>query len=295
MPTNESASRQHAFTGPVLPQLPEPTHAERVRTLLSLFSVATLSSLSRKHSGFPFGSLMPFALDSAGRPIFLISDMAMHTQNLKEDSRCSLFVGQAGADGDPLGAARVTLVGHAAPVPEEEIATVREQYLARHENSLYWVDFSDFSFFRLQPVDLYYVGGFGVMGWVRAEDYEHAAPDPLANAAPGILAHMNAGHVDAMILLAKSHADIEATEATMTSVDRLGFSLKLKTKDGVRALVSTSLARLPPRRTRERCSSRWCSKPRHEADFHILTRSCQANRMGRFCRRFCKESAPLPQ
>jgi putative heme iron utilization protein len=234
MSPNEPAPRQHAYTGPALPQLPEPTHAERVRTLLSLVSVATLSSLSRKHPGFPFGSLMPFALDSEGRPVFLISNMAMHTQNLKEDSRCSLFVGQAGADSDPLGAARATLVGHAIPVPEEEIASVREQYLARHENSRYWVDFSDFNFFRLQPVDLYYVGGFGVMGWVDAGDYEHAAPDPLANAAPGILAHMNADHVDAMMLLARAHAEIEATEATMTSVDRLGFSLKLKTKDGVK-------------------------------------------------------------
>jgi hypothetical protein len=96
------------------------------------------------------------------------------------------------------------------------------------------VDFSDFSFFRLQPVDLYYVGGFGVMGWVDAVDYEHAAPDPLADAVPGILAHMNADHVDAMILLAESYAGIEATEATMTSVDRLGFSLKLKTNDTVK-------------------------------------------------------------
>jgi heme iron utilization protein len=234
MSPNESVARQHAYTGPALPQLPEPTYAERVRTLLSLVSVATLSTLSRKHPGFPFGSLMPFALASAGRPIFLISNMAMHTQNLKEDSRCSLFVCEAGVDGDPLGAARATLVGHAAPVPEEEIATVREPYLARHENSRYWVDFSDFSFFHLQPVGLYYVGGFGVMGWVDAGDYEQAAPDPLANAAPGILAHMNTDHVDAMILLARAHAGIEATEATMTSVDRLGFSLKLKTTDGIK-------------------------------------------------------------
>jgi len=234
MPTNESSAREHAFTGKAPPQLPEPTLAERARTLLSLVPTGTLSTLSRKHSGFPFGSLMPFALDSAGRPIFLISNMAMHTQNLKEDPRCSLFVGQASAHEDALGAARATLVGHAAPVPEQDHASVRQQYLARHENSRYWVDFSDFSFFRLQPVDLYYVGGFGVMGWVEAPDYQHATPDPLAEAAPGILAHMNADHVDAMILLAKSHAGIEATEATMTSVDRLGFSLKLKTKDGVK-------------------------------------------------------------
>lgn len=236
MSPTEPATRQHASTGPALTQLPEPTHAERVRTLLSLVPVATLSTLSRKHSGFPFGSLMPFALDSAGRPVFLISNMAMHTQNLKADSRCSLFITQTAADGDPLGAARATLVGNAEPVPDGEIASIRETYLARHENSRYWVDFADFSFFRLHPIDLYYVGGFGVMGWVEARDYEHAAPDPLAEAAPGILAHMNADHADAMILLAKSHAEIEATEATMTSVDRLGFTLRLKTNDAVKGL-----------------------------------------------------------
>src|ERR1700680_4343173 len=98
MPPIEPAPRQHAYTGPALPQLPEPTHAERVRTLMSLTSIATLSTISRTHAGYPFGSLMPFALDNSGRPIFLISNMAMHTQNLKADSRCSLFVGQAGVD-----------------------------------------------------------------------------------------------------------------------------------------------------------------------------------------------------
>jgi heme iron utilization protein len=234
MSPTEPETRQHASTGSGLPQLPEPTHAERVRTLMSLVPFGTLSTLSRKHPGFPFGSLMPFALDSSGRPIFLISNMAMHTQNLKTDSRCSLFVGQAGADGDPLGAARATLIGNAESVPENDLAGVREKYLARHKNSHYWVGFTDFSFFRLQPIDLYYVGGFGVMGWVEAPDYEHAAPDPLAEAAPGILAHMNADHTDSMILLARSHAGIEANEATMTSVDRLGFSLRLNTDDGVK-------------------------------------------------------------
>jgi hypothetical protein len=155
---------------------------------MSLTSLATLSTMSRKHAGFPFGSLMPFTLDSFGRPILLISNMAMHTQNLKADSRCSLFVGQAGADGDALGTARATLIGNAEPVPKNDVAGARERYLARHENSRYWVDFPDFSFFRLQPIDLYYVGGFGVMGWVEAGDYERADPYPLAESAPGILA-----------------------------------------------------------------------------------------------------------
>jgi len=235
MSSNETiAYRQHASTGPALPQVPEPTHAERVRTLISLSSVATLSTLSRKHVGFPFGSLMPYALDIAGRPIFLISNMAMHTQNLKADSRASLFIGQAGADGDPLGAARATLIGHVEPVPANDIDIARGRYLTQHENSRYWVDFADFAFFRLQPIDIYYVGGFGVMGWVNAVDYEQSSPDPLAEAAQSILAHMNADHIDSMILLARRHAHLEATEASMISVDRLGFSLRLKTSDGMK-------------------------------------------------------------
>jgi putative heme iron utilization protein len=234
MSNQTTAPRQHASSESALPQLPEPSHAERARTLISLATAATLSTLSRKHPGFPFGSLMPFALDPEGRPLFLISNMAMHTQNLKDDPRCSLFVTLPAADGDPLGAARVTLIGRALPVPEQDLASARKLYLARHENSRYWVDFADFGFFRLEPIDLYYVGGFGVMGWVEEADYEIAAPDPLADDAPGILGHMNADHVNSMILLARIHSQLEANEAAMTSVDRLGFTLRLKTTDGIK-------------------------------------------------------------
>ncbi len=227
-------NRQHAYTGPALPQLAEPSHAERARTLLSLASVAVLSTASNRHEGFPFGSLMPYALDESGRAIFLISNMAMHTKNLRADPRASLFVGQDLAGTDPLGAARVTLLGQVEVVPEAEIASVRECYLGRHPNSSYWVDFADFHFFRLEPVEAYYVGGFGVMGWVDADAYGVALPDPLASSAPGILSHMNADHVDSMILLARKFAQMESTEAAMTAVDRLGFHLRLKTADGMK-------------------------------------------------------------
>jgi putative heme iron utilization protein len=230
-----NAPRQHAYTGSPLPQLPEPSHAERIRTLLSLASVGTLSSLSRNHSGFPFGSLMPFALDPAGRPTFLISNMAMHTQNLKFDPRCSLFVGQKSADVDPLGAARATLIGHAEQVQEHDLVSVRERYLARHENSRYWVDFADFSFFRLQPLDLYYVGGFGVMGWVEAAEYENAAPDPLAEVAPGILAYMNADHVDSMIRLDRVYSPLDANITTMNTINPFDLYPRLKTRDGMKS------------------------------------------------------------
>lgn len=234
MSNPSEAPRQHAYSGPPLPEIAEPSHAERVRTMLAMASVGTLSTVSRKHAGFPFGSLMPYALDGAGRPIFLISNMAMHTQNLKGDPRASLFVGPAGADIDPLGAARATLVGRAEQVPAEGVAEARELYLARHPQSRYWVGFTDFGFFRLEPVELYYVGGFGVMGWVEAGAYAAAKKDPLAEDAVGIMSHMNADHVDSMILLARKHAGLEATEAAMTSVDRLGFTMRLKTAEGMK-------------------------------------------------------------
>ena len=108
---------------------------------------------------------------SSGRPIFLISTMAMHTQNLQADPRASLLVTQPDASGDPLGASRVTLMGNVLPVPEPEVAEARKLYLARYANSKYWVDFEDFSFYRMDVVDVYYVGGFGVMGWVSASEY----------------------------------------------------------------------------------------------------------------------------
>jgi hypothetical protein len=177
---------------------------------------------------------MPYGLDEHGRPIFLISTMAMHTQNLKADPRASLLLVQPDAAGDPLGASRVTLVGNVLPVPQAEVADARTLYLQTYANSKYWVDFEDFSFYRMDVVDVYYVGGFGVMGWVSASEYVQSQPDPLADSMGEIIQHMNADHKDALALLARTFAHMESQEATMTAVDRLGFHLRLKTQDGMR-------------------------------------------------------------
>jgi heme iron utilization protein len=228
--------RKHARPGPASdrPPVPEPTFAERARTLVYLGRIGNLSTLSRKQPGFPFGSLMPYGLDDHGRPIFLISSMAMHTQNLQADPRASLFVTQEGTDSEPLGASRVTLVGNVLKAPNAEVAEARRLYLARHANSKYWVDFEDFSFYRMNVVDVYYVGGFGVMGWVSASDYGHSRPDPLADSMAEIIQHMNTDHKDALVLLAQKFARIESQETTMTAVDRLGFHLRMTTGDGIR-------------------------------------------------------------
>jgi putative heme iron utilization protein len=235
MSTSPSSTRKHAATTPTdQPVIPEPSFSERTGTLVYVGRIGSLSTVSRKRPGFPFGSVMPYGLDARGRPIFLISTMAMHTQNLQADPRASLLITQVDATSDALGASRVTLVGNVLNVPEPEIADARKLYLDRYANSKYWVDFEDFSFYRLDVVDVYYVGGFGVMGWVQASDYDQAQPDPLADHATGIIEHMNADHKDALVVLSRRFAGIDSQEAAMTSVDRLGFHVRLKTHDGMK-------------------------------------------------------------
>jgi putative heme iron utilization protein len=174
--------------------------------------------------------MMPYAVDELGRPVFFISSMAMHTQNLLQDPRASLFITLPDVAGDPLGSARVTLIGTAVEVPA---AAVRELYLSRYENAKLWQDFADFAYYRLEVTGVYFVGGFGVMGWIAAEDYESARPDPLMDASAGIIQHMNADHADALRLIARHFAGEVADEAAMTAVDRLGFHLRLKSGERV--------------------------------------------------------------
>jgi putative heme iron utilization protein len=174
--------------------------------------------------------MMPYAADGEGRPVFFISSMAMHTQNLVENPRSSLLITQPEVASDPLGASRVTILGKSTHVTAED---VRDLYLLRHENAKFWQDYSDFAYYRLEVAGVYFIGGFGVMGWVSAEDYTTAQPDPLTEAAPGIILHMNADHAEALKQIAGHYAGEAVDEAAMTAVDRLGFHLRLKSGDRV--------------------------------------------------------------
>lgn len=222
---------------PDAPPIPEPTFAERARTLVYLGRTGMLATLSRRHPGHPFGSVMPYGLDGRGWPLFLVSALAMHTQNLDADGRASLLVAQAVPAGtDPLAVGRVTLMGEVVPVPEADRAEARAAYLDRHANAAYWVDFEDFGFRRLELTGVYFVGGFAAMDWVSAADYRAARPDPLADAAAGILEHMNRDHPDALVTFARVLGGAEAEEATMAAVDRLGFKLRVRSGERLRSV-----------------------------------------------------------
>jgi heme iron utilization protein len=227
-PSPEEASR---------PAVREPTHAERCRTLVKAARSATLCTVAREPVGYPYGSLVTVAIDGLGRPLFLLSDLAEHTGNLKARSEASVLLSEPlGSHDQPLALGRVTILGRCAKLPSDEVPSAREVFLACQPSASYYVDFKDFGFYRLEPESLRYVGGFGRMSWVEPEHYRVAEADPLQPVAEGILRHMNEDHAAASLSYARVLAGVpDATAATMTAVDRYGFDLAATTPKGPRA------------------------------------------------------------
>jgi putative heme iron utilization protein len=210
-----------------VPPPPEPSHAERVRTLLAGAGRGSLATVALDPAGYPFGSVVSFGLDASGRPSFFVSTLAEHTRNLQADPRASLLVAEeVPAGSDPLAAARVTLLGDVEEVTDAgERADARRGYLAANPGAFY-VDYGDFLCLRLAVRAIRYVGGFGRMSWVSVDDYATSSPDPLREAASGVVAHMNTDHAGALVELAHHFAGRgDVTAAVMTGVDRYGFDV----------------------------------------------------------------------
>ena len=69
------------------------------------------------------------------------------------------------------------------------------------------------------------------MGWVAPVDYAGAAVDPLADEASNLIREINQDQVETLLLLARVYGNVEAQQATVTALDRLGFHLRIKTAD----------------------------------------------------------------
>ncbi len=213
--------------------IPTPSDAERARTLAQRVSEGALSTFTGGEERYPYGSFSTYAM-AGGTPLFLISELAEHTQNLRRDSHSSLMVVAPG-EGDPLARARATLLGNCELVaaPSE----VREAFLETHPSAAYYADFKDFHFWRLRVESVRYIGGYGRMSWVTEAEWNAASPDPTAPLAEGVLTHMNDDHGDAMVLMCRAFSRAsDTTSAVMTSLDRYGFEMSATTAEGPRPI-----------------------------------------------------------
>ena len=211
-----------------------PSFAERARTLVAGEVDGTLSTLTvgaeDVADGHPFGSVVTYATDDRGAPLVLMSTMAEHARNLDADPRVSLLVTASGDGAGRLAAARATLLGTMAPVPDGEQDAATQAYLDVHPDA-FWARFPDFFTARLDIAAIRYVRGFGEMGWADAAGYASAEPDPVAPAEAGIIQHMNADHRDALLDIVAHELDVPdpVTEVELLSCDRYGFEVRLAT------------------------------------------------------------------
>jgi putative heme iron utilization protein len=126
--------------------------------LLAAGKVGVLSTLSARKPGWPLGSLVSYALDGVGRPIFLFTELAQHTKNLRADSRASLFVQEVGAR-NPQSSGRLALLGTLTLVPGGEMSEARDRYVAVHPEGKSFAELGDFLFWHMNVEDVHVVGG----------------------------------------------------------------------------------------------------------------------------------------
>ncbi|MEM8620110.1 MAG: DUF2470 domain-containing protein [Actinomycetota bacterium] len=203
-----------------------PSHAELARTLIGPGALASVATVTE--SGHPYTSIVPISTVDAGAPVVCVSQLAEHTINLRRDPRASVLVHAAhDALRDPLALPRITLVG--SFVPFDPDADTVATHTALHPHSRAYLDFPDFEWWRFELLHARFVGGFGVMGWVSAEEYAAAQPDPVIPAAQPVIDYLNGDHSDACLEIVRHLGGCpNAPTATVTGLDRYGVTLEVR-------------------------------------------------------------------
>lgn len=196
--------------------------AREARQLLRAHRYGALSTLSVKFDGHPFGSITPYLADHDGSLLILISTLAEHTKNIRNDPRVSLITHN---QDDPhiQTQGRVTVVGTAQIIADKE--TTGERYLRYFPEAQTYFDMHDFSFYRIAPIAIRYIGGFGNIHWVKPEDYS-VPPYPLIEQEREVIARINTDHKDTLLRCCKHFHQCETTDAEMTGIDCDGFDVR---------------------------------------------------------------------
>jgi putative heme iron utilization protein len=178
-------------------------------------------------TGDPYCSLVNIASAPDGAPILLISRLAVHTRNLLADPRVSLMLDER-APGDPLEGARIMLSGRAEEVDGAGRDVLRRRYLNAHPSAETFVDFKDFSFFRINPTGAHLVAGFGRIVDLKPEQFLSDVSDAaeLIAAEQGAVEHMNEDHRDTMKLYATRLLGAEAADWRCTGCDPDGMDMQ---------------------------------------------------------------------
>ncbi|HTG14501.1 MAG TPA: DUF2470 domain-containing protein [Blastocatellia bacterium] len=190
------------------------------RQLLNHQSVGVLSTHSLDVAGYPFGSIAPYVVDYQGEPSILISDIAQHTRNIKQNNKVSLTVFDPQAD-DPQAGSRLTWIGDAESIDPSE-TDIRDRYLRYFPSAESYFETHDFSFYQIRLGRARFIGGFGQIFWIDADAM--LLKNPFRETERGIVEHMNRDHQKALFHYCKV-LGVEVHTVTMTGIDSEGFDM----------------------------------------------------------------------
>jgi heme iron utilization protein len=186
-----------------------------------------LSTHSAEVEGYPFGSVVPYAVTVEGRPIILISAIAQHTKNIAKNPRVCLTMWDDGAH-DKQAAGRVSIVGDAVlNPPPPEGAQLRERYLRFYPGHEKYFQTHDFFFYAIDAVRVRYIGGFGAIYWVDMNEWLHASPAWIHDELR-VLNHVNEDHQDVLVQICQSR-DMHAVDPQLAALDVDGCHLRNNT------------------------------------------------------------------
>ena len=198
--------------------------AKHARELLLKEYRGALSTLSKSMPGFPFGSVVPYCLDEQGRPLILISRIAQHTHNLRKDPKCSLMVGERGAE-DVQAVGRLTYMAEAVQLTDPAaIEAAAARYYRYFPESQSYHTAHDFDFWVLKPVRHRYIGGFGAIHWLD----EITLANPFAGQAEvQMVEHMNADHATAIAHYVSLTGLPQTASAQLVGIDSEGMHVRI--------------------------------------------------------------------
>jgi len=201
-------------------------NAREARQMLRAHRYGALCTLSKKFDGHPFGSIAPYLVDHDGSLLILISTLAEHTKNIQYDPRVSLIThNQDSPHIQTQG--RITVMGTAQIITDKsEVGTRYLRYFPEAQN---YFDMHDFSFYRIMPQSLRYIGGFGKIHWVEADSYL-VPPYPLIQQENDVISHMNTDHRNTLRHYCQYFHKIEVLHVEMLGIDCDGFDVRADEK-----------------------------------------------------------------
>jgi heme iron utilization protein len=205
--------------------------ADLARGLLRRSRQGALATLM-SGNGDPYCSLVNLASHPDGSPILLISRLALHTKNILGDPRVSLMLDEHTA-ADPLEGARIMVAGTAEEARGED-AILRRRYLNVHPSAEVFVNFKDFSFFRIRPRGAHLVAGFGRIVDLVPNQFltDLSGTEALLEAEQGAVDHMNTDHCEALtfFFFATKLLGAETADWRCTGCDPDGIDLQAGAK-----------------------------------------------------------------